>query len=619
MITIYRNIFAKEHHYISIETALKRIKDGKSKASVEAIRNTIDKERRNSLKQNLPSVCFSGKFNGERKDNNLIKHSGFIVLDFDNVEDVVFEKEELKNNKYIYACWISPSGNGLKALVKIANVKKHRGHFVALQDEFKNLDESGINVSRVCYESFDKEIYINRNSKVFNKLIKVEKQVEVNTTTGNAEKFKKILTWLSNRGDAFVQGERNIFLFKLGAACCRFGINESECINFASISFTDSTFKSSELERTIKSSYKTNGDFFGTAEFTSNKLVDKKTKGEIKKEINPDVYNLDVKPKDVIYGEEVKQKALNIYRNGYKKVDGIGVTKLDYHWKMKKGEITLLTGIGNYGKSSFFKWYMLVRMIKYDDRFAIFAPEDNPAEEFYHDMTEIYLGCDCTPFNKERPKEEIYDKAYNWISERIFFIYPNKIAPTPDYIKERFLELIIKEKVVGCIIDPFNQMSNNYSSSGGRSDKYLETFLSDCSRFAQINNIYFLIVAHPKIMRKDDTGNYPCPDVFDIADGAMWNNKMDNIIVYHRPNHQENPNGAECEFHSKKIRRQKVVGKKGFVVFELNRKSRRFFFDGYDVIAYLLKECQVELNYNPNAYIEPNKDFEDDIINDLPF
>jgi len=131
-------------------------------------------------------------------------------------------------------------------------------------------------------------------------------------------------------------------------------------------------------------------------------------------------------------------------------------------------------------------------------------------------------------------------------------------------------------------------LTNEYGKSG-RSDKYLETLLSDFLRFSQINNQYFVIVAHPHKLTKDSTGNYPCPDVFDIADGAMWNNKMDNIIVYHRPNHQNDASSPLCEFHSKKIRRQKIVGKKGVLSFELNRGKRRFYFNGIDYMKLAIE------------------------------
>jgi twinkle protein len=240
------------------------------------------------------------------------------------------------------------------------------------------------------------------------------------------------------------------------------------------------------------------------------------------------------------------------------------------------------------------------------NRFAFFTPEDNPAEEFYHDMTEIYLGCDCTTFNPNQPSEMTYKEAYDWISKHIFYIYPKDISPTPEYIKERFLELIIKEKVDGCIIDPFNQMANDYSKVG-RSDKYLETFLADCTRFAQTNNVYFVIVAHPHKLRKEQgEKNYPCPDVFEIADGAMWNNKMDNILIYHRPNHQTEPDSQDCELHTKKIRRQKTVGKKGVLEFELNRRKRRYLFNGKDYMAdYIYSDKTLPQSYGIRDTLEP--------------
>ena len=55
MITIFKNIFSKEPHYITIDKALERIKTGKSKYQVDLIRNSLDKERSNELKNPLHS------------------------------------------------------------------------------------------------------------------------------------------------------------------------------------------------------------------------------------------------------------------------------------------------------------------------------------------------------------------------------------------------------------------------------------------------------------------------------------------------------------------------------------------------------------------------------------
>ena len=88
----------------------------------------------------------------------MIEHSGFIVLDFDDVSELRDKQTEIISQKFVYACWVSPSGNGLKALIKIADGSKHREHFQSLQEVFPEIDRSGINQSRVCYESYDPEI-----------------------------------------------------------------------------------------------------------------------------------------------------------------------------------------------------------------------------------------------------------------------------------------------------------------------------------------------------------------------------------------------------------------------------------------------------------------------------
>lgn len=585
--TIFRNIFSKEPNYISIEDALKRIKSGKSRVLVEEIRATIDKEKAGKLKANLPSVCFSGRFGNDRKDDQLIEHSGFIVLDFDNVEDLRNRQAEIISNDFVYACWVSPSGNGLKALIKIVNGKKHREHFQALQDIFPDVDKSGINPSRVCYESFDQDLYLNQKASAFASLKAIERSY-VKEVDGDEQKtFNNLVTWLSNKREAFVTGERNNYIFKLASACCRYGISEESAAGYIGNQFLiNSDFSKTEAERTIRSAYRTNKSKFGDSCFEKERLVEKVTRRELK--VESARFEDSEKATDVIYGIDVKDEALRIYDEGYETVKGIGVPDIDHHFKMRKGEISLLSGYGNHGKSTLKKWIKIMRMLLYGEKFATFSPEDNPASDYYHEMTEILLGCDCSADNPNKPPREIYERAYDFISKHEFYIYPTELAPTPDYVKERFLELIIKENVDGVDIDPFNQLTHDYGRS--RTDQYLETLLGDLTRFAQVNNVYMLIVAHPNKGHKDTTGNYPCPDVFDLAGGAMWNNKMDNILIYHRPFFQTEPTNPTCEFHSKKIRRQKTVGKRGFVLFEMIFKTRRFFFNGSDPMQKVLND-----------------------------
>ena len=61
----------------------------------------------------------------KRNDLSLTEHSGIICLDFDSYEkqrDLLQDKENLSKDKFVFSVFISPSGNGLKVLVKIPPV-----------------------------------------------------------------------------------------------------------------------------------------------------------------------------------------------------------------------------------------------------------------------------------------------------------------------------------------------------------------------------------------------------------------------------------------------------------------------------------------------------------------
>jgi hypothetical protein len=122
IITAFKNIKdTNQPFHKPLSEVLKRIKDGVSRELVNKIRFEDDKTARNLLKQDLPSICFSGKFR-KRKDDELIEHSGLICLDFDGYEtttDMVEAKKVLSKDKYSLAVFVSPSGKGLKVITTI--------------------------------------------------------------------------------------------------------------------------------------------------------------------------------------------------------------------------------------------------------------------------------------------------------------------------------------------------------------------------------------------------------------------------------------------------------------------------------------------------------------------
>lgn len=589
--TIYKSIYKfKEPHRVSVEKTLERIKQGTSKLIIEKLRAEKDNEKQDALKKQLPAIVYAGVFNA-RRDDAIIEHSGYMILDFDYISDVEKKKAELIKHEFVKACWISPRGNGVKALILLADPNRYREHFLAIEKIFPDVDPSGKNISRACFESYDTEILINENVKPFTRLIEeFEEMQSISGSVESSEVYDKLKVWLNNKSEAFASGNRNNYIYKLAGALCRYGMDRNTAESHIKIEFSTSDFSQKELENTIKSAYRSNQ--FGVAEFTKDRLVTRQTESEV------DVKDLDEGFEEfshVIFAQNVSNQAISIYENGYEKVDGINAPVLDYHFKMKRNEITLMGGYANMGKSTMILWILLNRAVLYGEKFAIYSPESTPAEEFYLELVEMLAGCDCSALNPNKPNKELFLDYYHFVGEHFFFVYPEKVKPDTTAIKEAFLELIIKHNVSGVLVDPFNQI---YHDRGKivREDFYLEETLSDFTRFAQQNNVFFLIVAHPTAQIDRDGKDFKAPDMYRFSGGAMWANKMHNILMYHRPFSRSEPDSPLFEFTSEKIKKKKIVGKTGTFEAHFNLQERRFKLPYFD---FETKEFDIDRLYDP--------------------
>tara|TARA_R100000951_G_scaffold116724_1_gene130157 strand:- start:5909 stop:7786 length:1878 start_codon:yes stop_codon:yes gene_type:complete len=579
-VTIFANIKeTKKPFFVTVERLLGRIRGGSSKELIKRIRSEENKEIRNQYKSLLPSALFSGTFK-QRNNNSLMDHSGLICLDFDDI-DWQKKKDELKNDPYIFACWVSPSGNGLKALVRIPT-DNHKASFLALAEKYKGIDEACKDVARVCYESYDPDIYINRESKVYEKqIVKTFEKVEVKIPLDDSfDIYERLKTWMDNQHQYFTEGSRNVFIFRLSAACCRFGIPKDLSRLYQLRDFIDGStdFQISEFEKCVEQGYKIAGFDFGSAKFEDEKTIISKQTMNV---ISGEILDLDEPITDVLLAENSIGEAWNIYRNGYSKSETTHFIEIDKIFRMQKGQITVLHGFGNHGKSTIMFEILLNRAWFNGEKFAIFSPEQFPAMDFYNDLVEMFVGLSISPrgYTKQMTEDQFIE-AYEFVNKHFFYVYPETNSPTPEYILSKFHEMIVKKKVDGVVIDPYNQLEHDFSL---RDDQYISVFLTACKRFALKENVYFWILAHPNgriTMGKD--GNFLPPHVAQLSGGMMWSNKADNILCYHRPEFVTNPKSATCVLKSQKIKRQKTCGRPGEVTMEFDIKHNRFLINGYN-------------------------------------
>ena len=294
MITIYKNVRAVETpFYRDILFSLDRIKNGKSKELVEAIRKEKEKEKRNKLKEQLPAICFSGTFTN-RNANALKEHSGFICLDFDNYETIELmnnDRQKLIKDKYTFSLFTSPSGNGLKVVVKIPkSPEKHKDYFLALEKHYNsiNFDIACKDICRVCYESFDKDIYINTDSLIWDKREedlghKFIDKTPLVVLSDNQQIIDKLMVWFNKNYS--MQSNRNSNLFIIASAFNEYGVPEENAKHFLQ-RYEEKDFKQSEINRTIRSAY-SKISVFGTKYFEDNIKVNQ-IKSELKSGKNVD-------------------------------------------------------------------------------------------------------------------------------------------------------------------------------------------------------------------------------------------------------------------------------------------------------------------------------------------
>jgi len=308
MITIFRNIKDTDQpFYKDIVYILHRIRDGASKDLIKKIRSEKDKSRRNELKQGLPAICFSGKFS-RRSDAALVEHSGFIGLDFDGYDrqkDMLQDKEQMKKNKFVYSVFVSPSGNGLKVIVKIPpEPHNHTNYFNSLKSYFNSdrFDVSCKNVSRVCYESYDPLIHINENSSVWDSIAEDEhKEVitgDVTIPITNEGKIVDILVSWWERKYPMVEGQRNHNIYILAAAFNDFGIQRS-LAEYVLTRYEAEDFSEEEIKATVASAYR-HIDKFNTRSYEDqekvSKIRDMVKAGMSRKEIRAEVETAEISP-----------------------------------------------------------------------------------------------------------------------------------------------------------------------------------------------------------------------------------------------------------------------------------------------------------------------------------
>jgi len=255
--------------------------------------------------------------------------------------------------------------------------------------------------------------------------------------------------------------------------------------------------------------------------------------------------------------EDIKRYAGNVFRNGLPKGVSTGIPSLDPHYKYRKGELDVIMGLANIGKTTTMFYLMLNASMRYGWKWLCYCPENEPVGDMISDIAEMFVGKSADKERNDRMSATEFSNAIDWVLDH-FTIISFKEQPSATQVLEAFEEQMEVIKYDGCLIDPLNDLrvENGFSKYD-----YYYNMLSSIRRFKQKHNVKFILTTHAgtaAARKKDDAGRVPAPSMYDVEFGGMFANRTDNFIVIHR--HLNSEQWDVTELHVRKIKFQKLVG-----------------------------------------------------------
>ena len=549
-VTCFKTVYDKDNpEYISLADAIRNIKRGNSKELVDKIRETGDK----ALKTKLPVVLFSGTFT-TRKDEDIFEHSKFIVVDLDNV-DVDSVKRMLGTDEYVFSCWVSPSGNGVKALVQITNPERHEDHFRALEKYFERtygleVDGTGKNLSRACFESYDPHLVVQMGAKPFSAFITDHEttKVEVNEDYVFTDYMK--LNLAARMVRTAEDGHRHNTLLKASVLCGGY--------------ISAGRMEEEEVKRVLfrefeKREYDTHYDPMATIAdgiakgkgMPIHEIVDEEEKAKRTMLINDGDMSF-------VSSDDEDFRWITDFAEG-KIPAGLdtGSEFLDKYWRYKSN-YTIINGHSNVGKTTFALYLIVNSAVRHNWKWIIYSSENRTAS------IKMKLMSFCA--NKDIKDMSYAERkiSYEWVSEHFTLISNKQVYSYYDLIV--FGEkLLAKDGFNGYFIDPYNSLRIDMSERSGLSThEYHYEASSEFLTFANKHQIAVWLNMHAVTeaqRRKGADGLPVAPFAEDTEGGGKHVNRSDDFLTFHRKVQAQDPlDRRTIEFHVRKVRETESGG-----------------------------------------------------------
>lgn len=262
---------------------------------------------------------------------------------------------------------------------------------------------------------------------------------------------------------------------------------------------------------------------------------------EAKRVGNEEVYDTELHKQDIV------EVMLGHYDHGYE----IGMGPLTDHifHPTSDGGLIILTGIPNSGKTDFLNCMMTHLMCHCHKKIAFFSFELTDKRKHYRNIARIALGeanleqYGNTPDSRQN---EAYIKGtlshtVDYLNNHMFdFVLKEQTLPTPATIIHAAEKQRKSKGLHYLVIDPYIFVNVSEGHERSTETEQVKVMLTSIQNWSRMHGIWTVIVAHPRIQRKDGTqADYSDLSLYDIAGSAQWANLADYLFTVKRVNKPE--------------------------------------------------------------------------------
>ncbi|KAM0905708.1 hypothetical protein ACQ4PT_017224 [Festuca glaucescens] len=262
---------------------------------------------------------------------------------------------------------------------------------------------------------------------------------------------------------------------------------------------------------------------------------------------------------------------------------------MDDLYKVVPGELTIVTGVPNSGKSEWIDALLCNINSQCGWKFALCSME-NKVRDHARKLLEKHIK---KPFfnaryggSVERMSPDEFEEGKQWLNETFHLIRcEDDSLPSINWVLDLAKAAVLRHGVRGLVIDPYNELDHQRSPNQNETE-YVSQILTKIKRFAQHHSCHVWFVAHPRQLHNWNGGP---PNMYDISGSAHFINKCDNGIVIHRNRDPDAGPVDVVQVCMKKVR-NKVIGQIGDAFLTYDRVTGVYKEADEAIVAKVVKQ-----------------------------